>query len=665
MKFAKLKRIAAVGFFTLLSLPVQLAAQDEEDHRRLHHQYKLIDMGSLGGPQSYLQDGLSGSFSVAAVNNQGTLAGWADTSEPDPFPPNFCFDSDCFLAHAFQWQNGVKTDLGTLPGGASSLASWVGANGWVAGLAENGEIDPLAAGFPQLRAVTWQSGEITDLGVLEGGFESEANAVNGRGQAVGAFTNTVPDPNSMFGLGYQTRAFSWQDGTMQDLGSLGAGTDAQAQFVNERGQVIGWYYTSSAPNTDCASTFPLATGSFIWEKATGMVDLGTFGGTCTVATGINDRGKVVGISVTADHIERAFLWDRGSFQDLGGSFGGTQIGAEGLNDRGQTAGWATLPGESTFHAALWKHVGGLTDLGVLSKDSCSLATSINGQTQVVGASMPDCSIDNTSRAFLWEDGSMLNLNALIPPSAPLHLQWAQDINDRGEIAGMGILPNGDGHVFLLIPCDENHPSVEGCDYSLVHADAAARENPASVVPTPRTTAPRTNNFGRMPWRRLGPLSGIRQLAPADSGRSSNSTEVGSGPHILTPTRAGSGTESTPATEAGTSLRITSGNPPSGAVGRLYDLRWGCPLPCFLLLAGFPVTAAGGLKPYSWRMTAQPGSSLPPGLFFPDTLGYECLHVSPPAICGKPSTAGDYNVVITVTDSESPPRHASKSYTIHI
>jgi probable HAF family extracellular repeat protein len=203
-------------------------------------------------------------------------------------------------------------------------------------------------------------------------------------------------------------------------------------------------------------------------------------------------------------VSALFFGNAVRFKTWGGSFGGTQTGAEGLNDRGQTAGFATLPGERTFHAALWRHVGDITDLGVLGKDPCSFATSINGRTQVVGASMPDCNVDNTSRAFLWENGSTFDLNTLVMRGASLHLQWAQDINDHGEIAGTGNDANGNGHVYLLIPCDETHADVEGCDYSLVDASATA-ESPAPVVQEPTTRAPLTN-VGRMPRRRLGPLS---------------------------------------------------------------------------------------------------------------------------------------------------------------
>jgi hypothetical protein len=259
-----------IAMLTLLArmAPVQLAAQNnakqDHSHQPHPHHYQLVDLGStFGGPQSYFVPGSGYQFAGSSVLNMGgTAVGFADTSMPDPFP-NFCFNEfmadsqNCFfVSHAFQaGSSGVLKDLGALPGGGSSAPTWITPNGLIAGFSENGQTDPLYAGLPQLRAVLWQQGNITDLGTLEGGYQSEANAVNSSGQVVGVALNTVPDVNSMeVGLfefwggdggiappyQYQARAFLWdQHKGMRDLGTLPGGTDAEAIFINERGQVVG------------------------------------------------------------------------------------------------------------------------------------------------------------------------------------------------------------------------------------------------------------------------------------------------------------------------------------------------------------------------------------------------------------------------------------------
>jgi len=500
MKSRYLMLTTALPLFAALAIPVRLGAQDEKRNHK-HHHYQLIDMGTFGGPQSYINDGFGGLLAVSIVNKCGQFTGWADTSLPDPFLPNFCFDTDCFTAHAFRWQDGDRTDLNALPNGASSAPTSISKSGLIAGLSENGEIDPLIPGFPVGHAVLWQNGGVTDLGTLEGGYESVAYAVNNGRQVAGVFTNTTADPNSMSGTGYQARAFLWQGGVMQDLGTLG-GPDAQALLINERGQVVGWSYTSFNPGCGFAG-LSLTTGSFIWEEAEGMKDLGSLGGTCTTAADINNRGQVVGASnLTGDQSFRAFLWQNGVLHDLGDSFGGDISEAFALNEAGETVGVGFLPGDTVFHAALWKRIGQMTDLGTVISGESNFAESINAKTQVVGAEYDS---SGAPSAFLWENDSIADLNTLIRPASQLHLQFSLNINDRGEIAATSVDANGNQHATLLIPCDENHPNVDGCDYSLVDAAAATRENAASVIQKPTTTAPRTDHVDRIPRRRPGPL----------------------------------------------------------------------------------------------------------------------------------------------------------------
>jgi len=516
--------ITALTLLAALAVPVQLAAQDKQDHQ--HHHYHLVDLGStFGGTQSYFNPGSGNDFGqfTSVLNRGGSVAGFADTSVSDPFP-NLCF-WDCNVVHAFRaGREGGLTDLGALPGGGSSVPTWITTNGLIAGVSENGETDPLYAGLPEFRAVLWERGRLTDLGTLpQGGYQSAANSVNSSGQVVGAALNTISDINSMQpgaswlpgeigGYQYQTRAFLWdkQKG-MQDLGTLPGGTDAEAMLINERGQVVGNSYTSSAPSALCAGAgFALTTGSFMWEKNRGMVDLGNLGGTCTLVTDLNNRGKVIGeSSLVGDQSVHDFIWEHGVLQDLGGSLGGDFTGAFVLNDQGEAVGFAYFPGDIMFHATLWKHVGEMTDLGAVGNDPCSFATGINARGQVVGGSKSTCDPEGGStRAFLWEDGSILDLNALIPSGSGLHLESTYTINDRSEIAGEGVDDSGNGHAFLLIPCDENHPDVDGCDYSLADASTSAK------TPTPPDLSIRMMRL-RQSWptnRYNNPGPGLRKAA---------------------------------------------------------------------------------------------------------------------------------------------------------
>lgn len=488
MKFLKATYIAGL-LCSLLTTAIQLSAQDAADHKQQHHHYKLIDIGTFGGPNS----GLPGYPPAPHVlNPHGVLVGLADTPTPDPNFPN-CL-TDCFASHAFEWRNGVLTDLGALPGVNVSFSQWISDDGLVVGASENGVIDPLT-GFPEMDAVLWNDGQMINLGTL-GGNASEAGAVNNRGQVVGAALNTIPDTfttgfivgfgnayflTTGFGAATQEHAFLWEDGVMKDLGTLG-GTDSAAGYINERGQIAGESYTNSTinPLTGAPTLDP-----FLWvrcdrdrwdshdcendpDSSTArngeMLDLGTLGGTYGYPYWLSNRGQVVGQSnLAGDLTFHPFLWHRGVMTDLG-TLGGKTGAAFRVSERGAIVGYADLPNASpdckglacVHHAFLWKD-GEMADLGTIAPDPCSRALSINSSGQIVGASIAVCG-GGFTHAFLWENGGpAVDLNTLVPPGSELELTGAIDINDRGEIAGLGVLSNGDEHVFLLKPREEDDP----------------------------------------------------------------------------------------------------------------------------------------------------------------------------------------------------------------
>jgi probable HAF family extracellular repeat protein len=499
--------ITLISFLAVLAMPFGAMAQVDPTQNSMakHHHYKLIDVGTFGGPGSGIENPSSPS-----LNQNGMLVGASDTAAPDPFAPNCFFD--CNVELGFFLHNGVVTPLLPLPSGAglSSAAYAINRSGQVVGQAQNGTIDE-STGWPETHAVLWQGSPIP-IDLTPSVTQSIANAINGHGQVVGAALTATPDPfanSPLFGSvsepgcenpnAYgippptfavcsiffpgttETHAFVWQNGFMRDLHTLG-GPDSNAFINNDNGEVAGWSFTSFVAN---ASTGVPTMDPFYWSPEDGkMTDLGGLGGTLGAAVWINNRGQIAGVSnIAGDVTTHPFIWSKSEgMQDLflNGGLGGTFGHPDAMNDLGEVVGYAMLPGDQIGHAFLWRD-GVLTDLGTLGTDAQSESVSINSRGQVVGGTF---TVDfHDLRGFLWENGGPpVDLNALIIPESDTYVDAAVLINDRGDIGCLGLDPgDSDEHACLLIPCDENHPGIEGCDYSLVDAPAATEVHTLDIT----------------------------------------------------------------------------------------------------------------------------------------------------------------------------------------
>lgn len=314
------------------------------------------------------------------------------------------------------------TDLGTLTGGNYSAAFAINNHGQIVGYSTSNSGN---------RAFLWQSGSMNSLGVLPGGGDSVAIDINNSGQIIGRSDSSNG-----------SRAFLWQSGSMSNLGLLsGASGQSAANAINDAGQIAGSSSTSGGTSH-----------AFLWQSGS-MTDLGSFPNGFvdqSVGSGINSLGEVVGWSGGTDAYH-SFSWKNGILtQVVVPALAGYGDQAIAVNSAGQIVGIRYVSVGNIgvgFRAYLWQ--SGLTsDLGALTTNSVDEATSINNSGQVVG-------FDNVGanyRAFLWDSqNGIQDLNSLVADTGGMILQFAQDINDLGQIVGSGIYADGATHAFLLSP----------------------------------------------------------------------------------------------------------------------------------------------------------------------------------------------------------------------
>lgn len=158
-----------------------------------------------------------GSSAALGINNLGDIVGWAEIA----------VDGNR-VQRAFGWA-GAPRDLGSLAGDdGRSLAHDVNDRRQVTGLS--------ATADGSTHAFLWDAGTLTDLGTLPGDTDSEALALNGHGHVVGRSYSrhcaTCP-----------SRAVVWIDGVARDLNAVappGLGWVLNTAIdIDDAGRIVG------------------------------------------------------------------------------------------------------------------------------------------------------------------------------------------------------------------------------------------------------------------------------------------------------------------------------------------------------------------------------------------------------------------------------------------
>jgi len=245
--------------------------------------------------------------------------------------------------------------------------------------------------------------------------------------------NAVNDVTEVVGSGYApapNHAFLWTKATgARDQGTF-PGTPPGGQYsggvaINRNGDIIG--VSGVLP-----SGYP---HPYIKLPGKPMEDLGLLhNGAWGNAFAINGPGDVVGSSVSQYGMSSAFWWSSGTgMKALYPTRGGHQTEADGINDLGEIVGLCDIPDPITrtqvWRACLWaSHISVPQSIGALPNHVTSWAHAINRSGQVVGYSASS----TTWHAFLWSAHTgMIDLGVLDPGG----YSNAKAINDTAEVVG--------------------------------------------------------------------------------------------------------------------------------------------------------------------------------------------------------------------------------------
>ncbi|HEU4563577.1 MAG TPA: hypothetical protein VFS05_02970 [Gemmatimonadaceae bacterium] len=262
------------------------------------------------------------------------------------------------------------------------------------------------------RAFRWRRAAGLELLRTLGGAESRAFAVAESGDVLG--TSTTAD-----GAVHIVR---WPAaGGVEDLGALAApGVEARVTAMSRRGDAVGWWSAAGAPDS--------ARRAFRWSRATGMRELGAYGGggdgvpagALVTALAVGDDGTVFGAIGT--RVRRLFAWTEAGGHQLLPLLCGAEDSLAGVSSWGAMYGagrdscasrWS--PGGSAERHALAPDPLGVRDSVLYALFSSSEARGVNRRGDVVG--WGELRVGGGGggerRAFAWTaDGGLRDLGTL-------------------------------------------------------------------------------------------------------------------------------------------------------------------------------------------------------------------------------------------------------------
>ncbi len=269
------------------------------------------------------------------------------------------------------------------------------------------------------RGFIYSNGEMTDIGVLEGGLFSNSVGLNEKGQVVGDASN----PQNL------SHAVIYENGLLTDIDPIiGDSFYSYANAINNKGQIVG--------STNL--------GAYLFDSG-----VKTRLSTMDAAYDINDSGAIAGIN----RLNHAAIYYNGTVQDLG-TLGGNSSMLLDINENGQGVGrYATSSGVPK--SFIYKD-GQTVDLGILEGGNLCYANALNDQCWAVGMATYNGSSYLDTHGFVYHDGLMYDLNDIVDSSGDgWNIFSATGINNSGWIAASAYNSlTGEGMAVLLKPVPE-------------------------------------------------------------------------------------------------------------------------------------------------------------------------------------------------------------------